>query len=407
MTAFDFKCRLRFAGLLFPLVAIALGCGDSETPGGSTEELVSTTGNPAGTSPDSAVTGPGSMATSSDAAPSGSAGAEPSGPAAIATGAGPAVPPASATSAAPTGVATAAPTGVATATPTETASAGAGGSALSSGGSPGAGGVAGGAGSSAGSGSLTPGGAGSGAGSGAGGATPSSGPVFHIFMLMGQSNMAGVAKSEASDRNSDERLLVLGGCNQPAGQWNVANPPLSDCPGEKGWNLSDTVDPGIWFGKTLLDSLPAGDTIGLVGTAESGESINTFVSGGSHHQMILNKIEMAKSAENGRFAGVIFHQGESDSGQSTWPGKVAQLYDEVKAAFGVDYDVPFILGELPQGGCCGGHNSLIHQAAEQLPMGYWVSQEGTNVMDEYHFDHPSVVLMGQRYGETMIEALGG
>jgi hypothetical protein len=115
---------------------------------------------------------------------------------------------------------------------------------------------------------------------------------------------------------------------------------------------------------------------------------------------------MAKSAENGRFAGVIFHQGESDSGQSTWPGKVAQLYDEVKAAFGVDYDVPFILGELPQGGCCGGHNSLIHQAAEQLPMGYWVSQEGTNVMDEYHFDHPSVVLMGQRYGETMIEALG-
>jgi hypothetical protein len=27
-------------------------------------------------------------------------------------------------------------------------------------------------------------------------------------------------------------------------------------------------------------------------------------------------------------------------------------------------------------------------------------------MDEYHFDHPSVILMGQRYGETMIEALG-
>jgi hypothetical protein len=26
-------------------------------------------------------------------------------------------------------------------------------------------------------------------------------------------------------------------------------------------------------------------------------------------------------------------------------------------------------------------------------------------MDEYHFDHASVVLMGQRYGETMIEAL--
>lgn len=241
---------------------------------------------------------------------------------------------------------------------------------------------------------------------GTGGSGSGSDPVFHIFLLMGQSNMAGVATSKASDRNTDERLKVLGGCNQPAGQWNLANPPLSDCPGEKGWNLSDAVDPGIWFGKTLLEKLPAGHTIGLVGTAESGESINTFIQGGSHHQMILNKIAKAKTAENARFAGVIFHQGESDSGQETWPDKVVQLYNEVKAAFGVDYDVPFILGELPQGGCCSGHNVRVHEAADKLPMGYWVSQEGTNVMDQYHFDHPSVVLMGKRYGETMLEALG-
>jgi hypothetical protein len=247
---------------------------------------------------------------------------------------------------------------------------------------------------------------GSGGGEAGTGGAPSSSPTFHIFMLMGQSNMAGVADKQASDQNTDERLKVLGGCNQPAGQWNLANPPLSDCPGEKGWNLSTAVDPGIWFGKTLLEKLPEGDTIGLVATAESGESINTFISGGSHHQMILNKIAKAKTAENARFAGIIFHQGESDSGQSSWPGKVVQLYNEVKAAWGVDYDVPFILGELPAGGCCSGHNSLVHQAADMLPDGHWVSQQGTNVMDQYHFDHASVVLMGTRYGEKMIEALG-
>jgi hypothetical protein len=225
-------------------------------------------------------------------------------------------------------------------------------------------------------------------------------------MLMGQSNMAGVAKFDNGDKNTDERLKVLGGCNQPAGQWNVANPPLNDCPGEKGWNLSDSVDPGIWFGKTLLENLPDGDTIGLVGTAESGESINTFIAGGSHHQMILNKIATAKTAENARFAGIIFHQGESDSGQADWPGKVVQLYNEVKTAWGADYDVPFILGELPAGGCCSGHNTRVHEAADQLPMGAWISQEGTAVLDEYHFDHASVILMGQRYGDKMIEMLG-
>lgn len=230
--------------------------------------------------------------------------------------------------------------------------------------------------------------------------------VLHVFMLMGQSNMAGVAKAEASDKTTDERIKVLGGCNQPAGQWNLAKPPLSDCPGEKGWNLSDSVDPGTWFAKTLVEKLPAGDSIGLVGTAESGESINTFISGGTHHQMILNKIAQAKAAPNAHFAGIIFHQGESDNGQSSWPGKVVQLYNEVKEAWGVDYDVPFILGELPAGGCCSGHNNLVHQAADQLPIGAWVTQDGTKVMDEYHFDHASVILMGQRYGEKMIEELG-
>jgi len=283
---------------------------------------------------------------------------------------------------------------------------GTGGTPFGSGGLGTGGTTAGGGNTSAGSGGTNGGNGGRGGASAGTGSTGASDAVFHIFMLMGQSNMAGVAKAEAGDKNTDERLKVLGGCNQPPNQWNVANPPLNDCPGEKGWNLSDSVDPGIWFGKTLLTKLPAGHTIGLVGTAESGESINTFISGGTHHQMILNKIAKAKTAENAHFSGVIFHQGESDSGQSSWPGKVVQLYNEVKEAFGVDYDVPFILGELPAGGCCSGHNTLVHQAADELPMGYWVSQEGTKVLDEYHFDHASVILMGQRYGETMIEALG-
>lgn len=245
-----------------------------------------------------------------------------------------------------------------------------------------------------------------GASAGSGGAG-SEGPVFHVFMLMGQSNMAGVATREASDSNTDDRMLVLGGCGHPALQWSVVtNPPLSECPGEKGWNLSDSVDPGIWFGKTLLPALPEGDTLGLVGTAESGEAISTFMQGGVHHQMILNKITAAKTGENVHFSGIIFHQGESDCGSPDWPGKVVTLYEQVKAAWGVDYDVPFILGEIPNDSDCKGHNTRVHEAADLLPMGYWISQEGTGIIDDYHFNHASVVLMGQRYGATMIEALG-
>jgi hypothetical protein len=286
-----------------------------------------------------------------------------------------------------------------------TSAGGAGVAGVASGGS--AGGGAAGA-SSGGGGGIAGSGAGGSGGSGGtstGGAGSNGQPVFHIFMLMGQSNMVGVAKFEASDKNTDERLKVWGGCNQKAGQWNLANPPLSDCPGGSGINLSTSVDPGIWFAKTLLKKLPAGDTVGLVGTAESGEKIETFITGGKHHAAIMTKIAAVKTAPNARFAGVIFHQGESNNTQGTWPALVKQLYNEVKQAFGVSYDVPFILGELPAGGCCSAHNTRVHEAAMQLPMGSYVSQEGTKVMDEYHFDHDSVVLMGTRYGDKMIEAL--
>lgn len=227
------------------------------------------------------------------------------------------------------------------------------------------------------------------------------GPVFHIFMLMGQSNMVGEATAQQSDMNDDDRLKTLGGCNKPPMQWSTANPPLHDC-------NPNPIGPGDWFGKTMLTKLPEGHTIGLVPTAVRGESINTFISGGRHHQSILDKIDYAKNSENARFAGIIFHQGETDTGQDWWVERVVQLYDEVKAAFGVDYDVPFIAGELPAdpGSCCSSHNPLVHQLPDALPMGYVVSQEGTSRVDQYHFDHDSVVLMGTRYGETMLDALG-
>lgn len=226
-------------------------------------------------------------------------------------------------------------------------------------------------------------------------------PVFHIFLMMGQSNMVGVAGLQESDRNTDERLQVLGGCNKPPMQWNLADPPLHDC-------YMNPVGPGDWFGKVMLEKLPEGHTIGLVPTAVSGESINTFISGGKHHQDILDKIEFAKNTPNARFEGIIFHQGETDTNQDWWVSRVVQLYDEVKAAMGIDYDIPFIAGELPAdpGNCCASHNPRIHELPAALPMGYVVSQEGTKRFDQYHFDHDSVVLMGKRYGETMLEALG-
>src|SRR5690606_20984010 len=105
---------------------------------------------------------------------------------------------------------------------------------LSTGGS--AGGVASGGASSGGaaSGGAGSGGGGSG-GEGSGGAGGPD-PNFHLFLLSGQSNMAGAPAPENSDKTENPNILVLGYNNcqnlgRTYNEWDVASPPLHDCYG--------------------------------------------------------------------------------------------------------------------------------------------------------------------------------
>ena len=231
--------------------------------------------------------------------------------------------------------------------------------------------------------------------------------MFHIFLLMGQSNMVGCDVITPADRIADERVSVLGYETCPdtdriSNEWAAASPPLHNC--------SAGVGPGDYFAKTLVEALPEGHTMGLVPTAVSGQWIETFLQGGIHHQNILNKIQVAAGVENARFSGIIFHQGESNNGDITWPGKVRQLYTQVKAAMGIDYDIPFIAGEMLHGGNCEGHNALVHQVPNLGDNFDYVSAEGLVMApgDEWlvHFDHDSQVALGRRYAEKMRAALG-
>ena len=232
-------------------------------------------------------------------------------------------------------------------------------------------------------------------------------PVFHVFLLMGQSNMVGCDTITPVDRTTDERISVLGYETCPetgrvSNEWTTAAPPLHTC--------STGVGPGDYFAKTLAEALPEGHTMGLVPTAVSGQWIETFLEGGVHHQNILDKIQIAAGVENARFSGIIFHQGESNSGDTTWPSKVQQLYTQIKAAMGIDYDIPFIAGEMLYGGNCEGHNTLVRQVPSLGSNFDYVSAEGLVMApgDEWlvHFSHESQVTLGRRYGEKMRTALG-
>lgn len=234
-------------------------------------------------------------------------------------------------------------------------------------------------------------------------------PVMHMFLLLGQSNMAGYALASDSDSVTDDRIQMLGfdsRCGRIANEWALAKPSLHDFIN----GCSAKVSPGDWFAKALVERIPEGDTIGLVPAAFSGKPIEAFLEGGEHYETIVEKIGKASAAPSARFAGILFHQGESNSGETSWPGKVKTLYEQMKSAMGIEEDIPFLAGELPYSGDAAGHNTQVAKVPDQGDHFFVVSAEGltvdpADVKWNLHFGHDDTVELGRRYAATMAEAL--
>ena len=242
---------------------------------------------------------------------------------------------------------------------------------------------------------------------GQGGTGGSAGSTFHVFLLLGQSNMAGYPKAQQADKVEDPRVRVLGfdACSATGRQidrWDTAAPPLHEC-----WN--GAIGPGDYFAKTLLGVIPSQDTIGLVPCAISGEKIETFMKvGGTRYDWILQRAKLAQQA-GGVIEGMLFHQGESNCTDGSWPGKVNTFVTDLRNDLGLG-NAPFLAGELAYTGGCAGHNPLVNRLPTTVSNAHVVSASGL-VVDpadtqwNLHFDHDSQVTFGMRYAQKMIEAL--
>ncbi len=253
--------------------------------------------------------------------------------------------------------------------------------------------------------------------SGGNGGTATNGadPNFHVFLLIGQSNMEGQPKPQAEDQVTDPRVKVLAYDNcsnlsRTYNEWHTAAPPLHAC--------YAGVGPGDAFGKALAAAYPEA-TIGLVPCAISGVDIDFFrkdvVSArrgefrippdnhwGGAYEWVLERARLAQ--KSGVLRGILFHQGESDTGQAAWVGKVQGMVSDLRSDLGLG-EVPFIAGELLYGGCCASHNPLINQLPAQIPNAFAISASGLAGSDTAHFDLAGQRELGARYATKMIEAL--
>lgn len=168
---------------------------------------------------------------------------------------------------------------------------------------------------------------------------------FHLYLLAGQSNMAGRGKVTDADRTPHPRVLML----NKAGEWVPAVDPMHfDKPGIVGVGLGRT------FGIDMAE-LDPNVTIGLIPCAVGGSGIDSWKPSGVHPETKTKPWDDAiartgVALKSGTLKGILWHQGESDSGPKLADEYEAKLHDLI-ARFRKEFenpDLPFVAGQLGQ-----------------------------------------------------------
>ena len=222
-----------------------------------------------------------------------------------------------------------------------------------------------------------------------------------LFLLVGQSNMAGRGKVTAEDRVIHDRVLMLDADDR----WVPAVDPLHfDKPSVVGVGLGRT------FGIEIAAAAPEA-TVGLIPCAVGGSPIDAWTPG-THYPPTDSHpwddaIRRAKRAlSDGKLRAILWHQGESDGNDSLSAAYQDKLIDLV-ARFRSELDapeVPFIVGQLGQFAerPWSEGKAIIDEAHRRLPTlvphTAFVSSDGlVHGGDQVHFDAESYRELGRRY----------
>ena len=217
---------------------------------------------------------------------------------------------------------------------------------------------------------------------------------MQIFLLIGQSNMAGRGAVEAEDKAPHPRVFML--TKELA--WVPAVDPMHfDKPTIIGTGLGKT------FGAVVSDADPAA-VIGLVPAAFGGSALDEWTPGSPHY---VNAVARAKEAlKHGQLAGILWHQGEADSKPelaATYAVRFAKLIAHLRADLDAQ-EVPVIVGETgrfrPDGAAI---NAVLAKLPDFVPHCAFVSAEGlADKGDKIHFDSPSFRELGRRYAAAWL-----
>jgi len=227
---------------------------------------------------------------------------------------------------------------------------------------------------------------------------------FHLFLLAGQSNMAGRGVVTPEDQKPLPGILML----SQEGKWVPAIDPMHfDKPKKIGVGLGRT------FAVELSKKLP-GVTIGLIPCAVGGSPIDTWQPGVIHEETgahpwddMMKRMQLALPA--GTLKGILWHQGESDAEpglSETYEAKLHDLIGRFRKTF-ESPDLPFLAGQMGrfEGAPWTEDRERVNRAhialPDRVPGTAFISAKGLHHLgDRLHFDAESYRELGRRYAEA-------
>lgn len=213
----------------------------------------------------------------------------------------------------------------------------------------------------------------------------------HLYLLIGQSNMAG----RASYGNDLEAAIPRAFLLNASDEWEEAKNPLNIYSTIRKGAGMQKLGPGYGFAKAMLEN-DRSITIGLIVNAKGGSKIEQWKRGTKFYNEAVRRTKIAM--QGGTLKGILWHQGESNrEDPDTYPEQLKALIQNLREDLGVE-NLPFVAGQvnnLPK------INEAIAKLPEEVDAAAYVSSGDLKCTDRWHFDTASALIMGKRYAEEM------
>ena len=231
--------------------------------------------------------------------------------------------------------------------------------------------------------------------------SPEDKPQMDIYLLIGQSNMAGRAEISEPFRDTLQGVYLF--TNDTLRPWEPAANPLNKYSTIRKRIEMQKMGPGYSFAKQLRAQIPDKE-IGLVVNAKGGTSLFKWLPGGKfYNDAVARTLE---AMQYGTLKGILWLQGEADTRKTdVYLDSLSYMISSFREDFSLP-DLPFVASELSEAKPQRiPFNIMLKELPERVENTAVITSEGTTTIDSTHFDSESQRILGERFANQIIQMI--